>query len=265
MSQVSNAAQVQQAPPLLSVDNIEVIYNGAILAVSGVSLQVPQGSIIALLGANGAGKSTTLKAISGLVQADRAEVSRGTIAFDGQSSLHVPANQRVQQGIVHVLEGRHVFAHLSVEENLISGGFVRKPSRQAAKQGLERVYTWFPRLKEKRTLQAGYISGGEQQMVAIGRALMTNPRLVLLDEPSMGLAPLIVQEIFEIVSELNAKEQVSFLVAEQNIPVSLKHAHYGYVMETGRVVLSGTTESLLNNAALKDAYLGKKKSKSLRV
>ncbi|MGY1487981.1 ABC transporter ATP-binding protein [Methylobacillus pratensis] len=257
-----SAVSVPQANPsaedLLRVDDIEVIYDGAILAVSGVSLAVPQGGIIALLGANGAGKSTTLKAISGLVRADRAAISRGSIHFKGQASTQTPPNLLVQQGIVHVLEGRHVFPHLTVEENLRSGGFVRRPSRQTLQDGLERIYAWFPRLKEKRKVQAGYTSGGEQQMVAIGRALMTNPSLVLLDEPSMGLAPLIVQEIFEIVSQLNEKEGVSFLVAEQNIPVALKHAHYGYVLETGRVVLSGTAQELLRNNALQDAYLGKK-------
>ncbi|WP_449815536.1 ABC transporter ATP-binding protein [Methylobacillus methanolivorans] len=248
----------QQPEALLRVNDIEVIYDGAILAVSGVSLAVPQGSIVALLGANGAGKSTTLKAISGLVRAGRAALSRGSIHFKGQPSTDTSANLLVQQGIVHVLEGRHVFPHLTVEENLISGGFVRRPGRQALQTGLERIYAWFPRLKEKRKVQAGYTSGGEQQMVAIGRALMTNPSLVLLDEPSMGLAPLIVQEIFDIVSQLNASENVSFLIAEQNIPVALKHAHYGYVLETGKVVLSGSAEQLLQDSALQDAYLGKR-------
>ncbi|GAB7562768.1 ABC transporter ATP-binding protein [Methylobacillus sp. Pita2] len=248
----------QQSEALLRVNDIEVIYDGAILAVSGVSLAVPKGSIIALLGANGAGKSTTLKAISGLVRADRADISRGSIHFKGQLSTDTSANLLVQQGIVHVLEGRHVFPHLTVEENLISGGFVRRPGRPALQAGLERIYAWFPRLKEKRKVQAGYTSGGEQQMVAIGRALMTKPSLVLLDEPSMGLAPLIVEEIFDIVSQLNAQENVSFLVAEQNIPVALKHAHYGYVLETGKVVLAGSAAALLQDSALQDAYLGKK-------
>ncbi|MCB5184319.1 ABC transporter ATP-binding protein [Methylobacillus gramineus] len=256
MSAIANP--YAESVELLRVDDIEVIYDSAVLAVSGVSLTVPKGAIIALLGANGAGKSTTLKAISGLVRADRAEVSSGSIHFQGQMSTHTPPHVLVQQGIVHVLEGRHVFAHLTVEENLRSGGFVRRPSRQSLQAGLERIYTWFPRLKEKRKVQAGYTSGGEQQMVAIGRALMTNPSMVLLDEPSMGLAPLIVQEIFEIVSQLNEKEGVSFLLAEQNIPVALKHAHYGYVLETGKIVLSGTAQELLQNTALQDAYLGKK-------
>lgn len=260
-----SAAAERRVPPaddpaasaLLRVDDIEVVYGGSILAVSDVSLAVPQGHIIALLGANGAGKSTTLKAISGLVHADRAEVSRGNIAFRGKSCMQIAANRRVREGIVHVLEGRRVFAHLTVEENLCSGGFLRRPSRSTLKQNLERVYAWFPRLKTKRGVQAGYASGGEQQMIAIGRALMTGPSLVLLDEPSMGLAPLIVEEIFEIVGQLNEKERVSFLVAEQNTPMALKHAHYGYVLETGRVVLSGPAQDLLRNDALHDIYLGK--------
>lgn len=246
------------ASELLRVENIEVVYDGSILAVSGVSLAVPQGGVIALLGANGAGKSTTLKAISGLVQADRAQVSRGGIFFRGQSCTQTAPNLRVHEGIVHVLEGRHVFPHLTVEENLRSGGFLRRPGRQRLKERLERVYAWFPRLKTKRTVQAGYTSGGEQQMIAIGRALMTDPSLVLLDEPSMGLAPLIVEEIFDIVTQLNEKEHVSFLVAEQNIPLALKHAHYGYVLETGKVVLAGPAQDLVRNEALRDIYLGKK-------
>lgn len=247
------------ARELLRVEDIEVIYDGAILAASGVSLDVPEGRIVALLGANGAGKSTTLKAISGLVAADRASVSRGRIVFDGQPTQGIAAHQLVRRGIVHVLEGRHVFPHLTVEENLRSGGFLRGPGRHELQRGLERVYGWFPRLRDKRKVRAGYTSGGEQQMVAIGRALMTGPRLVLLDEPSMGLAPLIVQEIFEIVAELNARENVAFLVAEQNIALALRHAHHGYVLETGRVVLQGAAAELLRNTALQDAYLGKKR------
>ena len=210
------------ADELLHVDDIEVIYDGAILAVAGVSLTVPKGGIVALLGANGAGKSTTLKAISGLVRAERAQVSRGTIRFLGQDTAAVDPSARVRQGMVHVLEGRHVFPQLTVEDNLRSGGFVRGLSRQDLARDLERIYAWFPRLKTKRKTQAGLTSGGEQQMVAIGRALMTRPTLVLLDEPSMGLAPIIVQEIFEIVAQLNREAQVSFLIAEQNINVALK-------------------------------------------
>ena len=227
------------AVELLAVDDIEVIYDGAILAVAGVSLRVEQGGIVALLGANGAGKSTTLKAISGLVQADRAQVSRGSIHFLGEDTAGVAPNVLARRGIVHVLEGRHVFAHLTIEENLRSGGFLRGPSRRELEQELERIYAWFPRLKTKRKTQAGLTSGGEQQMLAIGRALMTKPRLVLLDEPSMGLAPIIVEEIFDIVAQLNEKEGMSFLVAEQNINVALRHADYGYILENGRVVGEG--------------------------
>lgn len=253
------AASMDTEPAtLLDIHDIEVIYDSSILALRGVSLTVPQGGIVALLGANGAGKSTTLKAISSLLGVDRAIISRGNIEFLGQINTVVPPNQRVRQGIVHVLEGRHIFAHLSVEENLCSGGFVHRPSRLGLQEGLERIYAWFPRLKQKRKVQAGYTSGGEQQMVAIGRALMTNPRLVLLDEPSMGLAPLVVQEIFEIINQLNTREQVSFLIAEQNTTLALRHASYGYVLETGRIVLQGTAAELLNNTALQDAYLGKK-------
>ncbi|TBU98607.1 ABC transporter ATP-binding protein [Stutzerimonas kirkiae] len=243
---------------LLRVDDIEVIYDGAILAVSGVSLVVPEGAIVALLGANGAGKSTTLKAISGLVRAERAEISRGGIRFQGRDSTRTAPNRLVREGIVHVLEGRHVFSHLTVEDNLRSGGFVRGLSRAQLEQNLERVYAWFPRLETKRKTQAGLTSGGEQQMVAIGRALMTQPTLVLLDEPSMGLAPLIVQEIFEIVARLNAEEGVSFLIAEQNIPVALKHASHGYVLDTGKVVLQGSASELLEGSHLQDVYLGRR-------
>ncbi|MDH4980987.1 ABC transporter ATP-binding protein [Hyphomicrobium sp. D-2] len=246
----------QQA--LLHVDDIEVVYEDAILAVSGISLEVPSNGVIALLGANGAGKSTTLKAISGLLQADRARVTRGGVRFRGQSTAGVPANRLVRDGIVHVLEGRHVFSHLTVEENLHSGAYVRRISGKDLQAGLERIYEWFPRLRQKRKVKAGYTSGGEQQMLAIGRALMTAPKLVLLDEPSMGLAPLIVQEIFEIVDHLNRSEGVSFLIAEQNIPVALQHAHYGYVLESGRLALHGSAHELRNNSALQEAYLGKK-------
>ncbi|RYF56426.1 MAG: ABC transporter ATP-binding protein, partial [Comamonadaceae bacterium] len=241
------------------------LYDGAILAASGISLAVPVGGIVALLGAKGAGKSTTLKAISGLLSADRARISRGSIHFDGRATAGVAANQLVRQGIVHVLEGRHVFGHLTVEENLRSGAFVRRASATALRQSLERVYAWFPRLKDKRKTMAGYTSGGEQQMVAIGRALMTAPRLVLLDEPSMGLAPIIVQEIFSIVSELNAREGVSFLVAEQNIALTLRHAHRGYVLENGRVVRQGTSQELLDDASLHEAYLGKQRQAAART
>ncbi|UFH51258.1 ABC transporter ATP-binding protein [Pseudomonas sp. KNUC1026] len=249
-------AKAEQAA-LLAVDDIEVIYDGAILAVAGVSLRVPEGGIVALLGANGAGKSTTLKAVSGLVHADRAQISRGAVRFRGQNTAGLAANQLARQGIVHVLEGRHVFAHLTVEENLRTGGFLRKPSRAALQQGLERIYAWFPRLLAKRKTQAGLTSGGEQQMLAIGRALMTDPRLVLLDEPSMGLAPIIVEEIFEIVAQLNAREAVSFLIAEQNINVALRHASYGYIMENGRVAGEGEAAQLAAREDLRHFYLGR--------
>ncbi|MGY2233418.1 ABC transporter ATP-binding protein [Pseudomonas gingeri] len=245
------------AAPLLQVTDIEVIYDRTILAVSGVSLSVPKGGIVALLGANGAGKSTTLKAISGLVRAERAQVTRGSIHFQGQDSLAVDPSQRVRDGLVHVLEGRHVFGQLTVEDNLRSGGFVRGLGRRQMQEDLERVYAWFPRLKTKRKTQAGLTSGGEQQMVAIGRALMTRPALVLLDEPSMGLAPIIVQEIYEIVAQLNREQQVSFLIAEQNINVALKYATQAHVLDTGRVVLSGTADELLARGDLHDFYLGK--------
>lgn len=254
---MSQPAADAARPSLLTVNDIEVIYDGAILAVAGVSLEVPKGGIVALLGANGAGKSTTLKAISGLVRAERAEVSRGTIEYAGANLAGVEPGQRVRDGMVHVLEGRHVFGQLSVEDNLRSGGFVRRPSRKDLERDLERIYAWFPRLKIKRHTRAGLTSGGEQQMVAIGRALMTRPTLVLLDEPSMGLAPMIVQEIFEIIAQLNREQQVSFLIAEQNINVALTYASHGYVLDTGRVALSGSAAELLARGDLHDIYLGK--------
>ena len=254
---MSQPAAESASPSLLTVNDIEVIYDGAILAVAGVSLHVPKGAIVALLGANGAGKSTTLKAISGLVRAERAEVSRGVIDYAGLDLAGVDPSQRVRKGMVHVLEGRHVFGQLTVEDNLRSGGFVRRLSRRAMEADLERIYAWFPRLKTKRHTRAGLTSGGEQQMVAIGRALMTRPTLVLLDEPSMGLAPMIVQEIFEIVAQLNREQQVSFLIAEQNINVALNYASHGYVLDTGRVALSGSAAELLARGDLHDIYLGK--------
>lgn len=254
---MDNASRPAAEPrELLAVEDIEVIYDGAILAVAGVSLRVERGGIVALLGANGAGKSTTLKAISGLVGADRARVSRGGIRFRGENTAGVAPNLLARRGIVHVLEGRHVFAQLSVEDNLRSGGFLRGPSRHELEQDLERVYAWFPRLKTKRRTQAGLTSGGEQQMLAIGRALMTRPTLVLLDEPSMGLAPIIVEEIFEIVAQLNAREGMSFLVAEQNINVALRHAHYGYVLENGRVAGEGEARELAAREDIRHFYLG---------
>ncbi|HEY0287603.1 MAG TPA: ABC transporter ATP-binding protein [Pseudomonas sp.] len=246
------------AQTLLHVDDIEVVYDSAILALAGVSLSVPDGAIVALLGANGAGKSTTLKAISGLIKAERAEISRGAIRFKDHETSRSSPNELVRDGMVHVLEGRHVFAHLTVEDNLRSGGFVRRLSRRQMEQDLERIYAWFPRLKTKSRTQAGLTSGGEQQMVAIGRALMTRPSLVLLDEPSMGLAPIIVGEIFEIVAQLNREENVTFLIAEQNINVALKYASHAYVLDTGRVVAQGSAQELLGRGDLQDIYLGKR-------
>jgi branched-chain amino acid transport system ATP-binding protein len=227
--------------------------------VSDISLSVAENEIVALLGANGAGKSTTLKAISGLVQTDRARVSRGTIRFKGEPINGMAPNILAGRGIVHVLEGRQVFAHLTVEDNLRTGGFLRRPSRRELDHHIEQVYAWFPRLKVKRSVQAGLTSGGEQQMLALGRALLTRPTLVLLDEPSMGLAPMIVQEIFEIIAQLNQEEGVAFLIAEQNVTVSLGHAHRGYVIDNGRVALTGSASELLSRGNLHEIYLGSKK------
>ncbi|SIR23487.1 amino acid/amide ABC transporter ATP-binding protein 2, HAAT family [Rhizobium sp. RU20A] len=241
---------------ILDVESIEVVYGGAILAVADVSLTLGPGEIVALLGANGAGKSTTLKAISGLAAADRATVSRGAVRFDGQDVLAIPANLRAKRGLVHVLEGRHVFPHLTVEENLLTGAFLQKPSRKALLSKVNDIYAWFPRLKDKRQTQAGLTSGGEQQMLAIGRALLTEPRLVLLDEPSMGLAPLIVEEIFEIITRLNRERGTAFLLAEQNAALSLSHAHRAYVLETGRVALEGAAQDLAARSDLHHIYLG---------
>lgn len=242
--------------PILSVEHIEVLYEQAILAVQDVSLQVGEGAVVALLGSNGAGKSTTLKAIAGLVGVERGEVSRGTIYYRNRDIAKTPASTLVSEGLVQVLEGRHCFPHLTVEENLRTGAFVRRPSRTQLKQDLERIYTWFPRLKVRRHSQTGYTSGGEQQMVAIGRALMSNPWLVLLDEPSMGLAPQIVEEIFDILHSLNRKEGVSFLVAEQNANIALRYADYAYILETGRVALEGPATELAARDDVQSFYLG---------
>lgn len=241
---------------LLDVANIEVVYGGAILAVTDVSLSIGESEIVALLGANGAGKSTVLKAISGLAKADRASVRRGHVRFDGQDILGIPANRLTARGIVHVLEGRHVFTHLTVEENLLAGAFLHKPSRRRLISDLDDIYGWFPRLKDKRRVQAGLTSGGEQQMLAIGRALLTQPRLVLLDEPSMGLAPLIVQEIFRIITRLNREKGTAFLLAEQNAALSLAHASRAAVLEGGRVVAEGTAAELSRRDDLHRLYLG---------
>jgi branched-chain amino acid transport system ATP-binding protein len=242
-------------PPLLAVNNVEVIYDHVILVLKGVSLRVPEGGIVALLGANGAGKSTTLKAISGLLRTERGEVTKGSIDWRGAPIQHRSPSHIVQQGIVQVMEGRHVFEHLTVEENLLTGGYTRR-NADSVKRDLDLVYTYFPRLTQRRATRAGYVSGGEQQMLAIGRALMARPRLMLLDEPSMGLAPLLVAEIFEIVSRLNREENVAVLLAEQNATVALKYAQYGYVMETGRVVLDGDARTISDNEDIKEFYLG---------
>ena len=238
------------------VNGIEVIYNHVILVLKGVSLEVPEGGVVALLGANGAGKTTTLKAISNLLKAERGEVTKGAIEFRGERVDRLTRNDLVRLGVCQVMEGRHCFAHLTVEENLLTGAFTRKASRGELSAALDRVYHYFPRLKERRASQSGYTSGGEQQMTAIGRALMAHPSMILLDEPSMGLAPQLVEEIFEIVGELNRNERVSFLLAEQNTLVALRHANYGYILENGRVVMDGAASDLANNEDVKEFYLG---------
>ena len=244
------------APAYLSVNNVEVIYDHVILVLKGVSLDVPEGRIVALLGANGAGKSTTLKAISTLLKGERGEVTKGSIAFRGERVDQLTPNELVKKGMVQVMEGRHCFGHLTVEENLLTGAYTRSISRGELKESLERVYHYFPRLKTRRTSQSGYTSGGEQQMTAIGRALMAKPTMILLDEPSMGLAPQIVEEIFEIVRDLNQREKVSFLLAEQNTMVALRYADFGYILENGRVVMEGDAKELASNEDVKEFYLG---------
>ena len=243
------------ARPLLSVSNIEVIYDHVILVLKGVSLRVPEEGIVALLGANGAGKSTTLKAISGLLRTERGEVTKGGVDLSGEPIHRREASEVVRRGIVQVMEGRHVFEHLTVEENLLTGGYIRR-NGQSLKRDLDLVYTYFPRLRERRSVRAGYVSGGEQQMLAIGRALMAHPRLMLLDEPSMGLAPMLVQEIFEIVGRLNREEKVAVLLAEQNANMALRFAQYVYVMENGRIVLDGDVKAISENEDIKEFYLG---------
>ena len=256
MSSTTAAMAAQQATPFLSINNIEVIYNHVVLVLKGVSLQVPAGGIVALLGANGAGKTTTLKAVSNLLHAERGEVTKGSIVFDGTEVQSLSPNEVVRRGCIQVMEGRRCFAHLTVEENLLTGGFTRRDGKAAVAADLEQVYAYFPRLKERRDSTAGYTSGGEQQMCAIGRALMSKPRMILLDEPSMGLAPQIVEEIFEIVRDLNSKERVSFLLAEQNTNMALKYASHGYILENGRVVMDGEASALASNEDVKEFYLG---------
>jgi branched-chain amino acid transport system ATP-binding protein len=244
---VQPAPAHEAAQPILNVNNIEVVYDHVILVLKGVSLSVPQRGIVALLGANGAGKTTTLKAISNLLHAERGEVTKGSIAFEGERVERLSPNELVRRGCIQVLEGRHCFGHLTIEENLLTGAFTRRDGNAAIRRDLARIYDYFPRLAQRRSALAGYTSGGEQQMCAIGRAMMSRPKMILLDEPSMGLAPQIVEEIFEIVRKLNETEGVSFLLAEQNTHMALKYAVYGYILETGRVVMDGPAESLRQN------------------
>lgn len=242
--------------PLLQVNNIEVVYDHVILVLKGVSLQVNHGSIVALLGANGAGKSTTLKAISNLLRAERGDVTKGSITFEGRQIGKSDAPQLVRRGIIQVMEGRRCFEHLSVEEDLMTGAYTRRDGRAAIKQDLEMVFNYFPRLTTRKSTKTGYISGGEQQMVAIGRALMARPKLMLLDEPSMGLAPQLVEEIFQIIVRLNREENVSILLAEQNVNRALKVADFAYILENGRVVLDGDAETIRKNEDVREFYLG---------
>lgn len=252
----TSAEAADQPPPILSINNIEVIYDHVILVLKGVSLVVAEGGVVALLGANGAGKTTTLKAISNLLSAERGEVTKGSILFNGQEVHDQSPNILVKRGCIQVMEGRHCFEHLTVEENLLTGAYTRRGDNAGIRSDLDLVYTYFPRLKDRRDSLAGYISGGEQQMCAIGRALMSRPKMMLLDEPSMGLAPQLVEEIFEITSRLNREQGVSLLLAEQNTNMALRYAQYGYILENGRVVLDGKAETLRENEDVKEFYLG---------
>ncbi|MCU6497742.1 ABC transporter ATP-binding protein [Rugamonas sp. A1-17] len=252
----ASTAAAPAAAPYLSVNNVEVIYDHVILVLKGVSLQVPQGKIVALLGANGAGKSTTLKTISTLLRGERGDVTKGEVQFKGERIDQLTPNELVRRGLSQVMEGRHCFGHLTIEENLLTGAYTRSASRAELKESLEKVYHYFPRLRERRASQAGYTSGGEQQMCAIGRALMAKPSMILLDEPSMGIAPQIVDEIFGIVKDLNSKENVSFLLAEQNTSIALRYADFGYILENGRVVMEGAASELASNEDVKEFYLG---------
>lgn len=253
---IAEATVSGTSAPLLDVNGIEVIYNHVILVLKGVSLQVPEGRIVALLGANGAGKTTTLRAVSNLLKGERGEVTKGSIQYRGQRIDKLSPAELVKRGVVQVMEGRHCFAHLTIEDNLLTGAYTRELSRGDMTAALDRVYQYFPRLKQRRTSQAGYTSGGEQQMTAIGRALMADPNMILLDEPSMGLAPQIVEEIFEIVRDLNQRERVSFLLAEQNTNIALRYADYGYILENGRVMMDGDAQELNSNEDVKEFYLG---------
>ena len=241
---------------LLEVNNIEVIYNHVILVLKGVSLSVPKGSITALLGGNGAGKTTTLKAVSNLLKSERGEVTKGAITYRGENVTDLDPAALVKKGVIQVMEGRHCFEHLTVEENLLTGAYTRTDGAAAVRRDLEMVYEYFPRLKERRKSQAGYTSGGEQQMCAMGRALMSRPETILLDEPSMGLDPQLVEQIFQIVKKVNEGEGVTFLLAEQNTNVALRYAHYGYILESGRVVMDGEAAALRENPDVKEFYLG---------
>ncbi len=241
---------------LLNVNGIEVIYNHVILVLKGVSLNVPEGGIVALLGGNGAGKTTTLRAVSNLLHGERGEVTKGSIELRGERIEALSPAELVRRGVIQVMEGRRCFAHLSIEENLMTGAYTRTESKGEISASLDKVYNYFPRLKTRRASQAAYTSGGEQQMCAIGRALMANPKMVLLDEPSMGLAPQIVEEVFEIVRDLNTKEKVTFLIAEQNTNMALRYSHYGYILENGRVMMDGAANDLRENEDVKEFYLG---------
>lgn len=241
---------------LIEAHDLHYTFAGGIPALSGVDFAVRPGARVALLGANGAGKTTTIKAISNLLGTERGDVTKGTILFRGKRIDKLNPSEVVKLGIIQVMEGRHVFEHLTVEENLMTGAYLRRDGNSAIKESLEKVYHYFPRLKERRNSQAGYTSGGEQQMVAIGRAMMSKPRMMLLDEPSMGLAPQLVAEIFDIVETLNREEGVSILVAEQNAMVALKYAKYGYILENGRVVMDGDADALRENEDVKEFYLG---------
>mgnify|MGYP001202184434 FL=1 len=251
----NKSKSAKKSEDILVVNNIEVVYSHVILVLKGVSLNVKKGGITALLGGNGAGKSTTLKSISTLLASERGEVTKGSVNFNGEDIHELDPAQLVKKGVIQVMEGRHCFEHLTVEENLLTGAYTRSSS-QETKDDLERVYNYFPRLRERRISQAGYTSGGEQQMIAIGRALMARPTMILLDEPSMGLAPQLVKQIFEIVAEINKKEGVTILLAEQNTNVALQYAEYAYILENGRVVMEGTAESMRDNEDVKEFYLG---------
>ena len=256
MKEKVNMSNQNNSENILEIKNIEVVYDDVILAISDVSLNVPKGSIVALLGGNGAGKSTTLKSVSTMLASERGKVTKGSITYNGQQVEKLNPSDMVNLGLVQVLEGRRCFGHLTVEENIISGAYTRKLSKSEINSELDRMYGYFPRLKERRKSQAGFTSGGEQQMIAVARAMMAKPKMLLLDEPSMGLAPQLVEEIFNIVKELNDKEGVSILLAEQNTNIALRNADYGYIIETGQVMLDGSAKSLLNDDKVKEFYLG---------